>query len=103
MRLLGDILKMAGLKVNFEEAYVLVVGPAGLSADLATPMPGTLLNHRQRTAENAKLSTQILGHASLNPQGRKLEGPVNLTSKTNYSWALLSKLEGSFVMIKITM
>ena len=71
MRVLGDILKMAGLKVKFEEANVLVVGPPGLRADLVASMPGgtkqIIVDVRTAdpcTTENVKRCAQIPGHAA---------------------------------------
>ena len=71
VRVLGDILKMAGLKVKFEEANVLVIGPPGLRADLVASMPGgskqIIIDVRTAdpcTAENVKRSAQIPGHAA---------------------------------------
>ena len=62
---------MAGLKVKSEVANVLVVGPPGLRADLVGSMPdGTkqiIIDVRTAdpcTAENAKRSAQVPGHAA---------------------------------------
>jgi hypothetical protein len=71
VRVLGDILKMASLKVKFEVANVLVVGPPGLRADLVASMPGDtkqiIVDVRTAdpcTAENVKRSAQVPGHAA---------------------------------------
>ncbi len=107
VRVLGDILKMASLKVKFEVANVLVVGPPGLRADLVASMPGDakqiIVDVRTAdpcTAENFKRSAQVPGHAACQAEilkKNKWEDHVN--AQGDLSSVLLSKQGGLLVMV----